>query len=319
MCSGGRSHSSANDGMLITRRHRNLLLAASLLTYLLVTLGGVVCVTDSSRGCPDWPACYGQLLPPMRIDSILEYTHRVMAALTSLLIVASAVVGWLKSRSVRWVAWPPLIAVFFLLTVSAFGAMVVLRGLEPGLAALDLGSALAVLGLMTAATVVAFARHRNPALPDRLSLDTSFARLALWTLLAVFVVLVSGVLVAASGSPMRCLGWPLYAGDWPVAEGRQWLLLARRGLAILASFLIVAVAVQAWRRAGATRVTAIVVGAWFVMEMIVGLLMALYGSPIFLRIAHAAVAAALWASLVVLVVLTGLASSAPTEESRLSG
>jgi cytochrome c oxidase assembly protein subunit 15 len=318
MFSGGRSHSSANDGILITRRHRNLLLVASLLTYLLVTLGGVVCITDSSRGCPDWPACYGQLLPPMRIDSILEYTHRLTAALTLLVIVASAILGWLKSRSVRWVAWPPLVAIFFLLAVSAFGAMVVLRGLEPGLAALDLGSALAVLGLMTTATVVAFSRHRNSALPDRLSFDSSFARLAVWTVVGVFVVLVSGVLVAAPGSPMRCLGWPLYPGDWPVAEGRQWLQLARRLLAVATGILIIAVVVRAWRRPVAIRATAIVVGTWFVMEMIVGLLIAQYGSPVFLQVTHAALAAALWASLVVLVVLAGLASSVQTEESRAS-
>jgi len=210
------------------------------------------------------------------------------------------------------------VAIFFLLAVSAFGAMVVLRGLEPGLAALDLGSALAVLGLMTVATVVAFSRHRNPALPDRLSFDSPFARLTLWTLVAVFVVLVSGVLVAAPGSPGRCLGWPLCAGDWPVAEGRQWLQLARRSLAGATGILIIAVVVCACRRPVAIRVSAIMMGVCFVMELVVGLLMAQYGSPVFLQVTHAVLAAALWASLVVLDVLAGLASSVHTEESRAS-
>jgi cytochrome c oxidase assembly protein subunit 15 len=302
---------SADGGRLITRGHRNLLLATSVLTFLLVILGGIVCVTDSSRGCPDWPACYGQLLPPMRLESILEYTHRVMAALTTLFVVASAIVGLLRLRSVKWVAWPPLIAIFLLLAVSAFGAMVVLRGLGPGLAALDLGSALAVLALMITATVVAFSRFRNPALPDRLSFHSSFTRLTLWTLVAVFVVLVSGVLIAAEGSAERCLGWPFYAGEWPIAEGRQWLLLARLGLTGLASFLIVAVVILAWRKPGAIRVPALVVGAWFVIEMVGSVLMALCESSILLQVTHAAVAAALWASLVTLVVSAGLASPAP--------
>ncbi|MGD8624887.1 MAG: COX15/CtaA family protein, partial [Anaerolineae bacterium] len=115
----------------MTRRHRDLLLAASLLTYLLVTLGGIVCVTDASRGCPDWPACYGRIVPPPRLDSILEYTHRVLAGLASLAIVAAALVGW-RSRAGRWVRWPPAMAVVLVAVVIVLGALGVVRGLEPG-------------------------------------------------------------------------------------------------------------------------------------------------------------------------------------------
>jgi cytochrome c oxidase assembly protein subunit 15 len=307
------------DGRRITRRQRNLLLAASVLTYLLITLGGIVCVTDSSRGCPDWPACYGQLLPPLRIDSILEYAHRVMAAATSLAIVASAIAGSRKPRSVRWVVWPPRIAIFLLLLVSAFGAMAVLRGLEPGLAALDLGSALAVLALMITATVVAFLHYKKPAQPDRPWFRSTSSRLTLWTLVAVFVVLVSGVLVAVDGSSIRCLGWPRYGGPWALTDLRSWLQLARRLLAGATGFLLIAVVAHGWRRPGAIRVTAIVVGACFVMELAMGALMALFDSPLSLQVMHSSVAAALWASLVVLVVLAGLATPGSTEELHAPG
>jgi heme A synthase len=147
--------------------------------------------------------------------------------------------------------------------------------------------------------------------------DSALARLALGTLAAVFIVLVSGVLVAASGSPLRCLGWPLYAGGWPVAEGRQWLQLARRLLAGATGILVIGVVVQAWRRRpgpGAILPTATAVGLLFLAEALVGALMVLYDPGISLQVIHVAVAAALWASLVVLVVLAGLASCAPGKE-----
>jgi cytochrome c oxidase assembly protein subunit 15 len=291
----------------ITRRHRDLLLVASTLTFLLVVLGGIVCVTDSSKGCPDWPACYGQLVPPMRLDSILEYAHRVLAGLASLLIVASAILGWLKARSVRWVSLPPLISIGFLVAVIIFGAMVVLRGLSPGLAALDLGSALIVLALVLAATVMASAFHDNPARPDRLSWDSTFARLTLWTLVAVFVVVVSGVLVATSGSVVRCLSWPQYGGPLELTTGRGWLDLARRLLAGATSILVMLVVVLGWREPGAVRRTAMATGLLFVAELVLGALLVVVGATNYLQVVYVALAAAFWTSLVVLVVLVGAA------------
>jgi cytochrome c oxidase assembly protein subunit 15 len=302
--------------MPITRRHRNLLLAASALTLLLVTLGGVVCITGSSRGCPDWPGCYGQLVPPLRLDSILEYTHRLLAGLTSLLIVASAIAGWRRARSMRWVSWPPLMAVAFLAAVVVFGAMVVLRGLEPGLAALDLGSALLVLALMLAATVVAFSVGRNPGLPGGPSFHSPLARLALWTLVAVFVVLVSGVLVAAGGSAVRCLGWPLFGRPLALDGARGWLQLARHLLAAGASILVIAVIVQAWRRGGVLRRAATTVGLLFLGELVAGVLVIMPGYALPLQVLHVAAAAALWAALVVLTMLAGLASHRPAPATR---
>jgi cytochrome c oxidase assembly protein subunit 15 len=305
--------------MLVTRRHRNLLVVASLLTYLLVTLGGVVCVTDSSRGCPDWPGCYGRLVPPPRLDSILEYTHRLLAGLASLAIIASAIAGW-RSRIPRWVRWPPTIAVFFLLAVIVFGAMVVLRGLEPGLAALDLGSALIVLGLVLTSTVVAIYQHRNPSLPNQLSFDSTFAKLALRTLVSVFVVLVSGVLVAESGSVVRCLGWPLYGGPLNLGSVRGWFQAARCLAGGLTGLLVIAVVVQAWRAQEQQRARRAIATAGcmaFAIEIAVGALILWRGFSVWLHVIYAATAVALWALLVVLVVWAGLLSSSPTDDNEI--
>jgi cytochrome c oxidase assembly protein subunit 15 len=308
---------SADGTTSIIRRHRYLLLTASVLTYLLITMGGTVCVTGSGLGCPDWPGCYGQIIPPMRIDAIIEYLHRFIAALTSPFIIAAAIVGWWKLRSIRWVSRPPVIAIVFLVAVSVFGALAVLRGLSPGLAAVDLGSALMVLTLMLTATVMSFYHYDHPALPDRLSLRSPFARLSIGTLAMVFIVLVSGVLVADAGSIVRCLGWSLYGGGWVPVDSHDWFQMARRLVAGLASILAVAVVVQAWRTQrtqAALLAAATVMGILFLVETTVGALMAMRGFSVTLLVIYVATAAAVWASLVVLVVLAGLVSLTPAEE-----
>src|SRR5512140_785161 len=93
------SADSTNAQMSITRWHSVLLLSATVMTALLITMGGVVCVTASGQGCPDWPGCFGAIVPPMKSGAIIEYMHRFVAALTSPLIIAAAIVGWRTARA----------------------------------------------------------------------------------------------------------------------------------------------------------------------------------------------------------------------------
>ncbi|MFB3091656.1 MAG: COX15/CtaA family protein, partial [Dehalococcoidia bacterium] len=42
---------------------RWLILATLTSIFVLVVLGGVVRVTESGLGCPDWPLCHGKIIP----------------------------------------------------------------------------------------------------------------------------------------------------------------------------------------------------------------------------------------------------------------
>jgi heme A synthase len=293
---------SGVGSLSVTRSHRILLVTTAVMSYLLVTMGGIVCATRSTLGCPDWPACFGQFVPPMQANAIIEYTHRFIAALTTPLILAAAIVGWRRTRSIQWVSRPPLIALALACAVIVFGAFAVLTGLPPGVAVIDLGSALMVLALMVTAAVSAFAERPAP-----LSFRSPFARLTLWTAGAVFFVLASGVLVAKSGSVVRCLGWPLYNEPLTLNDWRGWLLLARRLVAAASVVLILVIVIQAWRqRQVRVRRAASLVALLLLAEALLGIFVLTSGFATLLLVAYVAVAAALWAMLAALAVLAGM-------------
>ena len=311
------SHSSTAAKDLPVKRYRYLALTAALMIFGLITMGGIVRVTGSGLGCPDWPLCHGQLIPPMRMDAVIEYLHRLIAALTSPFILAAAIVGWWKLRPIKWISRPPVIALGLLAVEIVLGAITVLTELPPEIVAVHLGTALVVFALMLTATVVAFARQHDPAQPDRLAFRTSFARLTVWTLAAIFVVLISGALVAGSGSTAGCLGWPLCSGRLIPTDLHGWIHMTHRLIVGAASILVVIVTVQAWRtqrRQTAILPAATVMGVLFFAQALVGALKTTKGFTPFLLALHVATAAAVWAALVVLVVLVGLAGRTAEEE-----
>ncbi len=63
-------------------------------TYLLIVAGGVVRVSGSGLGCgikgQDWPLCHGRLVPPADLATVIEFSHRMLATLSTCLVVALA-------------------------------------------------------------------------------------------------------------------------------------------------------------------------------------------------------------------------------------
>src|SRR5690348_7124152 len=84
-------------------------------TYFLVLVGGLVRITGSGEGCPDWPTCHGSLIPPFgNIPTMIEYSHRLTASIVSTLVIVLALAVLLWARKRRYVI-PMAIAVALLI------------------------------------------------------------------------------------------------------------------------------------------------------------------------------------------------------------
>src|SRR5215472_16540423 len=122
---------------------RRLALLTALLTWVLIVVGGVVRVSGSGLGCPDWPTCHGQLVPPLVLQAIIEYSHRFTAGIVSVAVLATAILAWARFRHYAWVVVPASYAVLLLVVQSALGAVTVELELTPALVTAHLGTALA--------------------------------------------------------------------------------------------------------------------------------------------------------------------------------
>src|SRR5467141_604128 len=82
--------------MSFSPRYRALVYTSLVASFLVVVWGGIVCVTGSGLGCPDWPLCHGQFLPSLDVATRIEWLHRFLAIVAGLTLAALA--AWTLAR-----------------------------------------------------------------------------------------------------------------------------------------------------------------------------------------------------------------------------
>jgi heme A synthase len=133
---------------------RRLAAAAAFLTVVLIVAGGLVTNTDSGLACPDWPTCFGSVVPKMVGGVAVEHTHRLIATAVGLCTVALVVLTLRRARQ-GWLA--AVLAAFATLVLGAsFWSGYVKHATDRLPAA---GVALVVLGFSGCAWVIGRARE----------------------------------------------------------------------------------------------------------------------------------------------------------------
>src|SRR5512139_2910413 len=130
----------------------------------LIVLGALVRAHGAGLACPDWPLCFGELVPRFDFHVAFEWGHRALAGTLSLGCVALAAyvlrVHALRARFARGVA-----LLFALLGVQiVLGGLTVLLGLAPWTVTAHLltGNTFLVALAWLASALVEAGRERAP-------------------------------------------------------------------------------------------------------------------------------------------------------------
>ena len=272
---------------------------------LLVIVGVVVRATDSGLGCPDWPFCHGQLLPPMDDPKAwIEWVHRTIAAIIGFEILGLAILAVRDNRDRPSLLWPSIASVGLVGFQAWLGRETVRLGNSGESVTAHLTAALLLVTLLVFLTVRA-------GFPARLAgsgggRSQRFTLLAAFTTLATFALLLFGSRVTATDSALVFPDWPLMGGTlFPDLTEATSAHVLHRWVAAVVGVIVAVLAIVAWR-ARRDRPTiarlAVAAGVLYAIQVVVGGLQVLTGLSGWSQILHLGLGAVIFALLVGLTV-----------------
>ena len=276
---------------------------AAAATFFLIAFGGFVRISESGLGCgDDWPLCNGQLVPDMSFATMIEFGHRLVAAVVAMLVVAVAFTAfkWGTSGDPLWTRLKRagVAAVVLVVIQIMLGAVTVWLELPPASVILHLGTAMLLMGLLVAAAL-----NAGSAVAGRtMKVSDAASGAAMWTAVYGFVVVLAGGLVANLDAGHACQGFPACNGSWmPADNPLMHIHWGHRLLAYVlfawALFLPTFVKKRRPGDAGARR-AAITVTVLVFLQVLIAAGMVSMSLPVWMRATHVALGAAVFGALV---------------------
>ncbi len=145
-----------SDSTLTQQRIRGFVWKIAIATLLLMAVGSATRVMNAGLACPDWPLCYGELLPArqMNLQVFLEWFHRLDASLIGIMAIALAGGSWWYRRHLpSWLPWAATGALGLIVFQGVLGGLTVTELLRFDIVTAHLGTAL--LFFITLLTIAA--------------------------------------------------------------------------------------------------------------------------------------------------------------------
>jgi cytochrome c oxidase assembly protein subunit 15 len=269
--------------------------------YLLILVGGIVRSTGSGMGCPDWPKCFGQYVPPTDISELpddyktvfavqgreiadfnavhtwIEYINRLLGVLIGLFILITAVLSvsfWKKDKIITLLSVLALVAVIF---QGWLGSKVVSTDLHAGMITIHMVMALVIVGLLIYTVV----RSYNGVLKTEKITNSSKVNLIAFASAGIaFAQLILGTQVRENIDTIsKTLGESMRS-EWIENLGMTFYI--HRSFSILVLLLHVGLIYSLWKNASATgRIQTLGKSllAILVIEVITGVIMAYFAIP----------------------------------------
>src|SRR5437764_8811939 len=99
---------------------------------LIVLTGAAVRLTGSGLGCPDWPKCYGNALPPLSTHALIEFGNRALSGLVGIMTVIAAILAFTRRPYRRDLARLAVLLPLGVIAQAVLGGFTVREHLAPG-------------------------------------------------------------------------------------------------------------------------------------------------------------------------------------------
>jgi len=238
---------------------QKLALASVIATWIMVVIGVIVRSTGSGMGCPDWPLCHGQVIPPLGDTAAwLESIHRWWGVIIGFLVLGLIVSAFRTQRATRSVVVGSVVALGIVGFQAYLGKVTVDMNNSAETVLAHLATAMILLGVFLFVLI----RSRFPAVLPARGASLRIPLLVGFAAISVFAVLLFGAETTCPGVDRGAAGcaalifpeWPLFDGqlipvfsDDPTISNLQMRQFSHRIVAAIAAVIVLVTTVVVWR------------------------------------------------------------------------